>query len=118
MRTRHLFTSRFSAVILMAALIAIAAFGQSTEKPSTSAKQSSSAPAITGNVDNSTDERPQHMADYTGSSTSDRMSRLLITDTSPLHWGHLNVVSFSFTQSYQNNTESSYNNSVFAGDLN
>jgi len=114
-------TARLVTLFVAVTLLAATAWAQSSDKPPAgSAQPSSSSPTNTKEAGQGEDatERPMHMPDYSPVSADERLSHLFLTSQSPLHWGHLNVLSFSFSQSYQNNTETAYNNSILRGDLN
>ena len=59
------------------------------------------------------DSNPQHLPEYQPATTNLHISREALAMVSPLHWGRLNVVSFSFLQAYQTDTKAHTDSSVF-----
>lgn len=58
------------------------------------------------------DSRPQHLPEYQPVNSDLHISREVLGRLSPLHWGRLSVVSFSFLQAYQTDTSRHIDSSV------
>ena len=92
-------------------------FAQQSENSVASRQAANSGSPESSTQSDEIDSHPQHLPEYQPTSSNLHTSREFLGKVSPLHWGRLSVVSFSYLQAYQTDTRSHIDSSVLKSSI-